>query len=839
MTRDPKPLVTDDDFADRLAALDDAIADGNSAGNSSDATLPPELQQRLQRGFAALQRLRQARPVSRPSTLHVQDGATMGGVSAGPLPFTLGRFEVLRELGRGGFGIVFLVRDPKLNREVALKVPHASALMNGTLRERFRREAQTAAGLTHPNLVPVYEVDEQGPLVAIVSAYCPGPTLAEWLARQTSPPATREVAELVATLANAIEYAHRRGIVHRDLKPANVILTLPDVDNRHSGSTALGRWQPRITDFGLAQLTEDAGDLTQSGAILGTPAYMAPEQARGKGAAAVGPAADIYSLGAILYESLTGRPPFRGETDLETLQLVAQHEPVPPRRLRPRLPRDLETICLKCLEKNPADRYQTCAGLEEDLRRFLDGRPTIARPVSLPGRVRRWCARKPMVAALTAGLIAAIALGAAGVGREYRRAECQRDAAVASSERSNRLLESARKSIGEMVGLGHTLVHDAATVPQGIEVLETGRRYYQQLLIEQPDDIELRQQAIVICRRLGMLYFEQPQLEKADSAWSEANRMAMVLVNGPDGANHRQEYVDFVINWMENLHFSGQWQRSLEVTAEAATMTADDYASHPTEPSAAWKYYGVRLFRGMAQRKLGQFDEGQKSLTAALEALRANYDAIGSPDVVLAETNCLNHLAGIARERGRLEEALQLALESNAVCQRAREQKPDEIRLIRAQARCEDVLGQVRFSRGEWSAAVDLLRSSNQMLIQHQKELWFTPGVYVEIAANTLLIGDALARLGRPNDDLQDLIDLSRLPPPGNRPGRIEAHPADVLMGLVRLTRRHLDAGRAEDAALAHLDATRRMAKVAVRTPEHDRIDGILKELSGVVIPLP
>jgi serine/threonine protein kinase/tetratricopeptide (TPR) repeat protein len=839
MTRDPKLPVTDDEFADRLAALDDAIADGDSAGNSSDSTLPPELQQRLQRGFVALQRLRQTRPTPRPSTLHFQDGATLGGASAGPLPLTLGRFEVLRELGRGGFGVVFLVRDPRLNREVALKVPHAPALLNSTLRERFRREAQTAAGLAHPNLVPVYEVDEQGPLVAIVSAYCLGPTLAEWLARQTTPPSTHDIAQLIATLANAIEFAHRRGIVHRDLKPANVILSVSDVGNQHGGSTPLSRWQPKITDFGLAQLSDDAGELTQSGAILGTPAYMAPEQARGKGAAAIGPGADIYSLGAILYESLTGRPPFRGETDLETLQLVAHHDPVPPRKLRPRLPRDLETICLKCLEKNPTDRYTTAAALEEDLRRFLDGRPTLARPVSLPGRIRRWCIRKPMIAFLTTGLITAIALGAAGVGREYRRAECQRDAAVASNERSTRLLESARRSIGEMVGLGHTLVHDAATVPQGIEVLETGRKYYQQLLVENPDDIELRQQAIVICRRLGMLYFEQPDLKKADSAWSEANRMALVLINGPDSPNHRQEYLDFVINWMENLHFSGQWQRTLEVTADAETITADEYAARPTDPAAAWKYYGIRLFRGMAHRKLRQFDQGRTSLQAALDALRANYDAIGAPEVVLAETNCLNHLAGIARERGTQEEALQIALESNAVCQRAREQKPDEIRLVRAQARCEDVLGHVRFDRKEWSAAIDLLRSSNQRLIEHQKELWFTPGVYIEIASNTLMIGDALAKLGRPNDDLQDLIDLSRLPPPGNRPGRIESHPADVLMAMVRLTRRHLDAGRAEEAALVHLDATRRMAKVAEKTPDHLRVEGLLKELAAVVIPLP
>jgi WD40 repeat protein/serine/threonine protein kinase len=332
----------------------------------------------------------------------------------------LGRFEIERELGRGGCGVVFLAYDPELRREVALKVPRPEVLATSELRERFRREARAAAGLDHPNLVPVYEAGEVGAVCYIASAYCPGITLAQWLRQQSEPLSFHEAATLVATLADAVDHAHTRGVLHRDLKPSNVLLQIADwrlqTENQQtpaSGQSAILSLQsviPKISDFGLAKLVEgDTGHETRTGALLGTPAYMAPEQAEGK-IRAIGPATDVYALGTILYELLTGRLPFRGESDLDTLEQVRSQEPMAPSRLRARLPQDLTTICLKCLEKDPHRRYASAADLATDLQRFLRGEPIRARRAGVWEHGIKWARRRPAWAALLA--VSAIALTA-------------------------------------------------------------------------------------------------------------------------------------------------------------------------------------------------------------------------------------------------------------------------------------------------------------------------------------------------------------------------------------------------------------------------------------------
>jgi serine/threonine-protein kinase len=252
---------------------------------------------------------------------------------------------------------------------------------------RFRTEAEAIAQLQHPNIVQIYEIGEHDGRPYFSLEYVEGGSLDRKLAGTPQPP--REAAGLAETLARAMEAAHQHGVVHRDLKPANVLLA---------------NGVPKISDFGLAKRLDDESGQTQSGTILGSPSYMAPEQAEGK-ARQVGPLADVYSLGAILYELLTGRPPFKGTTLLDTLQQVREQEPVPPRALNPRLPRDLETICLKCLRKDARLRYPSAEGLADDLRRFLDGRPILARPLSAPRRLYRWCRRNPLGVAVVALLV--------------------------------------------------------------------------------------------------------------------------------------------------------------------------------------------------------------------------------------------------------------------------------------------------------------------------------------------------------------------------------------------------------------------------------------------------
>jgi WD40 repeat protein len=299
-----------------------------------------------------------------------------------PYAPTVPGYEILSELGRGGMGVVYQARQLSLNRVVALKMILAGGHAGEDELARFRLEAEALALLRHPNIVQIYEVGthEGRPFLAL--EFLEGGSLAGQLEKGIPTPAA--AAALVEALARAVHAAHERGIVHRDLKPENVLLDRDDT--------------PKITDFGLAKRLEDRAGQTASNAVVGTPSYMAPEQAEGK-SRLVGPAADVYALGAILYRLLTGRPPFQGPTNMDVLLQVVANEPAPPRRLCPQVPRDLEIVCLKCLRKQPADRYAEALELAEDLRRFQAGEPIRARPVGRAERLVKWARRQPALAA--------------------------------------------------------------------------------------------------------------------------------------------------------------------------------------------------------------------------------------------------------------------------------------------------------------------------------------------------------------------------------------------------------------------------------------------------------
>jgi eukaryotic-like serine/threonine-protein kinase len=316
-----------------------------------------------------------------------------------PLPDVPG-YEILSVLGRGGMGVVYKARQLKLNRLVALKMILAREHAGPEHRERFRLEGEAVARLQHPHIVQIYEVGEHNGLPYFSLEYVDGGSLAQ--AIRGAPQKARMAAELVEELAGAIQAAHEQDIVHRDLKPANVLLTSEDV--------------PKITDFGLAKRLDSDTGQTRSGAILGTPSYMAPEQAAGK-TRQIGPGADIYALGAILYELLTGRPPFRAETPLDTVLQVLSEEPVSPSRLRPELPRDLETICMKCLRKAPQDRYHSARALAADLRRYLNHEPIRARRAGVWERTWRAARRRPFVVITVTVIVLAATLGIVDVVR--------------------------------------------------------------------------------------------------------------------------------------------------------------------------------------------------------------------------------------------------------------------------------------------------------------------------------------------------------------------------------------------------------------------------------------
>ncbi len=353
-------------------------------------------------------------------------------------------YEILEELGRGGMGVVFKARQLKLNRLVAIKMILAGDYADETALVRFLAEAEAVARLQHPDIVQLFESSQHDGMPYFTLEYVPGGSLARKIGGVPLPP--RQAARLLERLARATHHAHEHGIVHRDLKPANVLLA-------EDGS-------PKITDFGLAKRLEAGEGLTATGAVMGTPAYMAPEQARGLGKH-VGPAADTYALGAILYECLTGRPPFQAPTSAETMMQVLGADPLPPHRLQPGLPRDLETVCLKCLAKDPKQRYASAGELADDLRRFLEAQPVRARPAGMLARLVKWARRRPALAALAAVCFLA-ALAFVGVGvyftdrlRQERDLAVQREAetdeqrrqALKNADDARRQLERARRTL--------------------------------------------------------------------------------------------------------------------------------------------------------------------------------------------------------------------------------------------------------------------------------------------------------------------------------------------------------------------------------------------------------
>ena len=351
--------------------------------------------------MAGLWTLDPGTPASHGWILHPEPPARPGAIAPHGLPAIPG-YELLQKIGEGGMGVVYLARQTGLNRRVAVKMIRGGSQARTDRFARFRIEAEAVARLRHPNIIQIHEIGEVDGLPFVSLELLEGGSLADRL--EGTPQPARQTAELLMTLASAIQVAHDVGIVHRDLKPSNVLFTEDGI--------------PIITDFGLAKRIDSDSRQTETGQIIGSPSNMAPEQARGH-TREVGPAVDVYALGAILYEMLTGRPPFNGETPMETVYQLIYDEVVPPSRLVPKVHRDLETICLKCLAKEPNKRYSTAKALAEDLHRYLAGEPIRARRTSVVGRGLKWARRKPAAALLLMVTMAAL-MGLTGAGLWYR-----------------------------------------------------------------------------------------------------------------------------------------------------------------------------------------------------------------------------------------------------------------------------------------------------------------------------------------------------------------------------------------------------------------------------------
>jgi serine/threonine protein kinase len=480
--------------------------------------------------------------------------------------------ELLGILGSGGMGVVFKARQTTLDRVVAVKLLRDDYRVDSEQRERFLREARAVARLRHPHLVQVYEfgeVPDAGGVVShpyLVLEYISGGNVADVLRGTPQPP--KEAARLVETLAEAVHYAHQEGVVHRDLKPANVLLQRlqgnADEPTESIGNPRTTSIQSlthdlcaKLTDFGLAKFLTGS-DLTRTMTLLGTPSYMAPEQAAGK-SDQITIAVDIYGLGAILYEMLTGRPPFVADTVDATLRLVREDEPVPPRRLQPTVPRDLETICLKCLRKEPGRRYATAQEIADDLRRFLRGEPVRARPVGSIERIAVWCRRKPVVAGLITALMLVFLAGSAGVIWQWQRATNnaadanknaiayarERDIARQETERAEHHLRIVRERVDQLNRLGRVLLRQPGQYRTGQAVLEEALAFYRELLPDEGNDPAVRRAAAQLYHQSADIYRTLGQANKAAEAFQlQANLLASLVKDEPANRDLRLDLAD-------------------------------------------------------------------------------------------------------------------------------------------------------------------------------------------------------------------------------------------------------------------------------------------------------
>lgn len=459
-------------------------------------------------------------------------------------PDAIAGYELLGEVGRGGMGVVYKARQRRPDRIVALKMLLAGRHAGSKERTRFLYEAEAIAQLQHPHIVPLYEAGQHGELPYFTLEFISGGSLSNLL--KASPLLPADAARMIEQLADAMHYAHQRGIIHRDLKPANVLLSTGGTTDRERMGQNLSGTQssfiscvPKITDFGLAKNIADASTVTSTGAVFGTPSYMAPEQASGD-VKQVGAAADVYALGAILYECLTGRPPFRGPTPAETLLQVLSQEPAPPSILQRSVPRDLETICLKCLRKEPQRRYTSALELAEDVRRFRANEPIKARPVGRIERGVKWCRRHPGVASLTAAVVLLTLIGTGLVTWKWRQA------VTALEEARNEKAARARRQVAALP--------DAAAkhVPAILEELEASRTEVLPLLRQLYQDEKEQPRRMRLA--LALLPVESNTLREPLTDWMlHAEDPAEVLLARDALAPYRAELVGPLWAMAENI----------------------------------------------------------------------------------------------------------------------------------------------------------------------------------------------------------------------------------------------------------------------------------------------
>jgi len=671
-----------------------------------------------------------------------------------PTPSAAGKvapgYEIIGELGRGGMGVVYKAWQVGLKRVVALKVIRADAYAHQGAAARFHAEAEAAARFQHPNIVQVFEVGEHEGMGYLVLEYVAGGGLDRKLS--ASLPDPPHSAGLIETLARAIHFAHQRGIVHRDLKPANVLLTEEGI--------------PKITDFGLAKLLERDQGLTQIGELLGTPSYMAPEQIRGM-PRQITPATDVYALGAILYEMLTGRPPFKGTTPLSTLDQVSSHEPLAPGRIQRHTPRDLETICLKCLAKDPRRRYGTAWELADDLRRFLDRQPILARPTPLWERAWKWSRRRPGAAGVLFFVVAATLLSAV-VGVYYnarlraaaRAARAAEQAAGASAKAADRQRNAALNSLKELVfnvqeklgqtpatrsirqgvlnsaiaGLEEIARSTAESTPdlsQAVAHQKLGdifrvigrsgdaRRHYDRsrdlaeaLLAPAPDDLAVAEDLYQTYMGLGLLSITSRQYDDAKDQFRRVVDIAEAMSANPAHDGGRQGLIEAYLQLGRAYSFALEYQTAETWFRKMQDLAAQWVALEPANNQA-------KDLLASSYRKLGDLQKFSRDYGAARQDyLRAI--SIGRQILTDEPGNspfkehlgvALDDLAGVARDQHQPGEARQLFREAQRLFSELVQADPQHFESRSKQLHTQLNLARLEEHEAHFAQAAELFRT--------------------------------------------------------------------------------------------------------------------------------
>ncbi|MGO9464112.1 MAG: protein kinase domain-containing protein [Isosphaeraceae bacterium] len=600
-----------------------------------------------------------------------------------PLPAIDG-YELLGVLGRGGMGVVYKARDLRLGRIIAIKTiaefQHATPEQLG----RFLAEAEVVARLQHPHIIQIHAIGEHQGRPFFSLEYAGGGSLARRLA--DGPMAADAAAELVETLARAVHAAHRGGIVHRDLKPSNVLLTHDDV--------------PKVADFGLAKLLGSDSVRTLSGEALGTPSYMAPEQAEGR-SKLVGPAADVYALGAVLYHTLAGRPPFVGDSAIETLKLVVSTDVIPPRRLRPGVPRDLETICLKCLEKEPRKRYATALTLADDLERFRERRPIAARPVGVVGRLWRQSRRNPMLSFSLAALALTFALGTPSLLWLWLGARAERDHAERSRDR-------ALGAVRLLLETGGAAMRIEEVRPYRHALISAGLKESLALVRELEADPRAEHQRVEAYAALAGIQYEEGDRVAALESMRKAIALAENVV-AHDPASIRFRYslavclLRFAHMWPKADEYFAAARRSIEISQGLRDL-------HPRADQRDWiSVIAMNHFNtGDRHFVAGRKSEALVSFLKASEAFKSLLE-LGDrrPETLSIAARTHAYLCRVYSNLGRVDEAVAEGRRASGIYRNLVADHPDDTDYGFDLSRADSEIGVMANFYERWDEAID------------------------------------------------------------------------------------------------------------------------------------